>query len=130
MSQPTTQSTSFRTPLSLLALCLPIILLYCQFLWNPVSFDDDYFFDGSVHQQYLDKVFSFDLRWLPYATFEWTRSLLGLDLIWFHLGNLAIHLATTTTLFLFLRRLFSVVLPDSYEIPNHLLRIGWPFLAP
>lgn len=101
-----------RTVFSLLALCLPVILLYGQFFWNPVVFDDIDFFDGSVHDQYLGKVFSFDLRWLPYATFEWTRSLFGLDLIGFRLGNLALHLATTITLFLFLRRLFERLLPD------------------
>ena len=100
---------------SCLLLCLPIALIYSFFLWNPVVFDDDYFFDGSVHSQYLDKLFSFDLRWLPYATFEWTRSLLGLDLIWFRLGNLLLHLATTITLFLFLRRLFEHVLAVSKQ---------------
>ncbi len=104
-----------RTIFSLLALCLPVTLLYGQFLWNPVVFDDIYFFDGSVHEQYLGKIFSFDLRWLPYATFEWTRALLGLDLIWFRLGNLALHLATTVTLFFFLRRLFERILPENNE---------------
>ncbi len=104
-----------RTVFSLLALCLPVTLLYGQFLWNPVVFDDIYFFNGSIHEQYLNKVFSLDLRWLPYATLEWTHALLGLDLIWFRLGNLALHLATTITLFLFLRRLFERVLLDSGE---------------
>ena len=100
-----------RNVISLIALCLPVTLLYGQFLWNPVVFDDIYFFDGSVHEQYLDKTFSFDLRWLPYATLEWTRALFGLDLIGFRIGNLALHLATTITLFLFLRRLFGCILP-------------------
>lgn len=104
-----------KTVFSLVALCLPVTLLYGQFFWNPVVFDDIYFFDGSVHEQYLGKLFSFDLRWLPYATFEWTRALLGLDLIWFREGNLALHLATTATLFLFLRRLFEQVLPANDE---------------
>lgn len=104
-----------RIVFSLLALCLPTTLLYSQFFWNPVVFDDIHFFDGSVHEQYLGKVFSFDLRWLPYATFEWTRALLGLELIWFRLGNLVLHLATTVTLFLFLRRLFERVLPFNDE---------------
>ncbi|MGZ5574507.1 MAG: hypothetical protein ACXWEO_05730, partial [Methylobacter sp.] len=98
-----------KTAFSLFALCFPVTLLYGQFLWNPVVFDDIYFFDGTVHEEYLGKVFSFDLRWLPYATFEWTRSLLGLDLIWFRLGNLGLHLALVVTLFLFLRRLFERV---------------------
>lgn len=104
-----------RTAFSLLALCLPVGLLYGQFFWNPVVFDDIYFFDGSIHEQYLDKAFSFDLRWLPYATLEWTHALFGLDLIGFRLGNLALHLAATITLFLFLRRLFERILPDSGE---------------
>lgn len=104
-----------KTVFSILALCLPVILLYGQFFWNPVVFDDIYFFDGSIHEQYLDKVFSFDLRWLPYATLEWTRSLFGLDLIGFRLGNLILHLATTITLFVFLRRLFEQVLPANYK---------------
>ncbi len=102
-----------KTVFPLLALCFPVALLYGQFFWNPVVFDDVYFFDGSVHEQYLGKLFSLDLRWLPYATFEWTRSLFGLDLIGFRLGNLLLHLATTITLFLFLRRLFEQLLTES-----------------
>jgi tetratricopeptide (TPR) repeat protein len=104
-----------RTVFSLLALGFPVTLLYGQCLWNPMVFDDLNFFDGSVHEQYLGKIFSFDLRWLPYATFEWTRALLGWDLIWLRLGNLALHLVTTVTLFLFLRRLFERVLPENNE---------------
>ncbi|MCK9635108.1 MAG: tetratricopeptide repeat protein [Methylobacter tundripaludum] len=104
-----------RTVFSLFALCFPAALLYSQFFGNPVVFDDIHFFDGSVHEQYLGKVFSFDLRWLPYATLEWTRSLFGLELIWFRLGNLVLHLAATITLFLFLRRLFEQVLPYNDE---------------
>jgi hypothetical protein len=104
-----------KTIFSLFALCLPVTLLYGQFFLNPIVFDDLYFFDGSIHQQYLDKVFSFDLRWLPYATLEWTHSVFGLDLIGFRIGNLIFHLATTLTLFFFLRRLFERVLPDSNE---------------
>jgi hypothetical protein len=112
--------------LSLLALCLPVTLLYGQFFWNPVVFDDSYFFDGSTHEQYLDKVFSFDLRWLPYATLEWTHSAFGLDLIWFRVGNLMLHLATTITLFFFLRRLFEQIVPKNNEnlSPHYLAFFG------
>jgi hypothetical protein len=112
-----------RIVFSLLALCLPPTLFYGQFFWNPVVFDDIYFFDGSVHEQYLGKLFSLDLRWLPYATFEWTRALFGLELIWFRLGNLALHLATTVTLFLFMRRLFEQILP--YNESNQTLSPHW-----
>ncbi len=102
-----------KTVFSILVLGLPVTLLYGQFYWNPVVFDDIYFFDGSIHEQYLGKVFSFDLRWLPYATLEWTHSVFGLDLIGFRIGNLILHLAASITLFLFLRRLFEQVLPGN-----------------
>jgi hypothetical protein len=91
-------------------LALAVVLVYGQFLWSPVVFDDINFFDGTIHSDYLGKFFSFDLRWLPYASFEWTRSLLGLDLIWFHLGNLFLHIANCLVLFWFFRRLFQLVL--------------------
>lgn len=89
---------------------IAISLLYGQFLWNPVVFDDLYFFNGSIRSDYLGKIFSLNLRWLPYATFEWTHELLGLDLIWFHIGNMFIHIANSLLLFLFLRSLFGAVL--------------------
>ena len=105
-----------KTTLSLFALCMPIYLLYVQFLWNPLVFDDDIIhLDGSAQEQYLNIIFSFNLRWLPYATFEWTRSLLGSNILWFRLGNLVFHLSVTITLFFFLRRLFSLVTPVSNE---------------
>jgi tetratricopeptide (TPR) repeat protein len=112
---PVTDITASRraTVSFALLLLLPAGLLYGAFLWNPIVFDDIYFFDGSIHTQYLDKPFSLDLRWLPYATFEWTRALLGLDLIWYRLGNLALHLAVTVALFLLLRRLLEIVQASS-----------------
>ncbi|MFJ2989260.1 tetratricopeptide repeat protein [Collimonas sp. NPDC087041] len=93
-------------------------LLYGKFLWNPVVFDDQDFFNGTIHKEYLGKIFSLKLRWLPYATFEWTREFLGLNLIWFHLENLALHIANSTALFLFLRRLFEIVIPQENAIAS------------
>src|SRR5207253_4238768 len=55
--------------------------------------------------------FSLDMRWLPYATFEWTRVLIGPDIVWLRLGNLSLHIANCMVLFLFLQRLFEAVLP-------------------
>jgi len=94
--------------LQILFLALSISAVYGFFLWNPVVFDDIYFFNGSVHEQYLGNLFSLDLRWLPYATFEWTRVFFGFDLIWFHLGNMAIHIANATLLFVLIRELLWV----------------------
>lgn len=92
------------------AMSLIVSAIYGQFLWNPVVFDDLNFFDGRVHPEYLQTLFRFELRWLPYASFEWTRVFLGLDLIWYRLGNLALHLATAAMLFALLSKLFEAVL--------------------
>lgn len=92
------------------AMALIVSAIYGQFLWNPIVFDDANFFDGLVHSEYLHSFFRFELRWLPYATFEWTRVFLGLDLIWYRLGNLALHVATAAMLFAFLCKLFEAVL--------------------
>ncbi len=98
---------------ALLALIIPVTLLYMQFLGNPLVFDDLAFFQGEEYSYYLDRLFSFNLRWLPYATFVWTREVFGDAMIWLRLGNLLIHLTTTATLFLFLRRLFELVMPPT-----------------
>jgi tetratricopeptide (TPR) repeat protein len=100
-----------RSAWTIFALFTAAAGLYGWYLWNPVVFDDISFFDGSVHDLYLSRFIPFSPRWLPYATFEWTRVVLGLDLIWFRLGNLAIHLASTITLYFFFRRLLPVVHP-------------------
>jgi len=113
-----------RIVFSLFALCLPVTLLYGQFFWNPAVFDDANFFDGLEHDQYQGKVFSLAVRWLPYASLEWTHTLLGSSVIWFRLGNLALHLATAVTLFLFLRRLFERILPYRDQ-SNETLSAHW-----
>lgn len=96
---------------ALLGLSIPVILIYSQFLGNPLVFDDVGFFYSKDFSIYLDKLFSFNLRWLPLATFIWTRQVLGDAMIWFRLGNLLLHLMTTVTLFFFLRRLYELVIP-------------------
>ncbi len=89
-----------------LILVLAVSALYGQFLWNPIVFDDTYFFMGSNAEDYGHSAFSLDLRWLPYASLGWTRNLFGLELDSFRIGNLLLHGAVTVALFIFLRRLF------------------------
>lgn len=96
--------------LQFLLLALAPVALYGNFLDSPLVFDDlPYLLDP--HPDYLRVVFSLDSRWLPYATIEWTRVMLGGDMIWFRLGNLALHIANVFLLFLLLRRLFEAVIP-------------------
>jgi len=94
---------------SLSWLCLLGVItsaVYGVYLHNPLVFDDVYFFDGTVHKEFLGAIFLPQLRWLPYATFEWTRAVFGLDIVWFRIGNLTLHLANAFLLFFFLRHLF------------------------
>lgn len=97
----------------LVALCVPVVMLYTQFIGNPLVFDDTTFFFGEEFSLYSHKLFSLNLRWLPLATFVWTRQIFGDAIIWLRLGNLLLHLMTTATLFFFLRRLFEIVIPSS-----------------
>jgi hypothetical protein len=104
-------ASSTRLGLLLFALVgVATAALYAQFLWNPVVFDDHNFFGGPVHPDNLTLSYLFGIRGLAYASFEWTRHLVGLQLIWYRAGNLLIHIATCLVLFQFLHRLFDVVL--------------------
>ncbi|MDB5853191.1 MAG: hypothetical protein JWR22_1232 [Herminiimonas sp.] len=104
-------ASSPRLGLLLFALvCVATAALYGQFLWNPVVFDDHNFFGGPVHPDNLTLGYLFGIRGLAYGSFEWTRHLVGLQLIWYRAGNLLIHIATCLVLFQFLHRLFEVVL--------------------
>lgn len=111
-------------------LAVAIGLIYGQFLDNPIVFDDGNFFDGKA-REYLNVPFSIERRWLPYATFEWTRNVFGLEISWFRLGNMMIHIATSIVLFHFLRRLFDAVLPDNRtsETLPQVQSISLPWLA-
>lgn len=93
-----------------------ITVLYGQFLWNPIVFDDMYFFlqDDQGNQPVSSHHFELlQLRSLPYATLAWTKAWFGLDLINFRVGNLLLHAAVVLSLFGFLSRLFSVILNDT-----------------
>lgn len=96
-------------PIHLVAiLALTVSAIYGQFLWNPIVFDDNNFFGRDIGSHYLDAFFRLEFRWLPYASFEWTRVFLGEEMIWFRLGNLALHILVSITLFLFLLKLFDI----------------------
>lgn len=105
-----------QTWFPVVAIALIVSAIYGRFLWSPIVFDDNNFFGGAVHLDYLKAFFKFELRWLPYASFEWTRVFLGLEIIWYRLGNLALHIATAGMLFLFLRKLFDAVIPEPHTV--------------
>lgn len=108
------------------ALFAAVGALYGGFLSSPVVFDDLYMFDGHTLSYYGHSLFSFTLRWFPYASFGWTWNLFGENLVWFRLGNLLLHAATAVALFLFLRSLFKAVLPHEEGRLSH---TGFAFLG-
>ena len=120
----------FRHTLScLIVLTAAALALYGAFLANPPAFDDHWLFDNSSEERLRAAL---TLRWLPYATIEWTRDLLGEDMLWLRLGNLALHIATILLLFLFLSRLFESVLPEessALDTPSGSGRLSLPWLA-
>ena len=93
-------------------LVVSIGALYGQFLWNPIIFDDMYFFmlDDTGTQPVSSYQFNLlELRSLPYATLAWTKAWFGLDLINFRLGGLLLHAAVVVVLYFFLSAMMNVV---------------------
>ncbi|HEY3326099.1 MAG TPA: tetratricopeptide repeat protein [Novimethylophilus sp.] len=93
-------------------LFMAVAAMYGHFLSNPLVFDDHGFFEGN-DADFLRAFLNFNLRALPYATFGWTRSMAGEEMVWLRLGNLALHIANGFLLFLFLRRLFAIAVPEA-----------------
>lgn len=98
-----------------LILVMSVCILYGNFLWNPIVFDDLPFFMVNLegHQPIDDYRYSpFELRSLPYASLTWGKALFGLDMLHFRIENMLLHCAVVLSLFFFLCRLF-VSLGDS-----------------
>lgn len=111
-----------------LLLIMAVSVLYGQFLWNPIVFDDlDFFREGSAALRHFGNDFApLEVRWLPYATLAWTAKVLGLNMNGFRIGNVFLHAATVVALFLFLSKLFSHVLANKSELAqNNRLSPNW-----
>ena len=107
---------------------LAVALVYGQFLWNPIVFDDLQFFmvDDPSILHFADRFAPFELRWLPYATLGWTAKLFGFDLIGFRIGNLLLHAATAVALYFFLSVLFRQVLVEQDAVKHGVpLSLNW-----
>lgn len=117
-SNPSSSASGWRAVPALRAggmavlLVLAVAVLYGQFLWNPILFDDLYFFmvDDQGNQPVSAYHFSlFELRSLPYATLAWGKAWFGLELFHFRVENLLLHAAVVLALFSFLGTLFAAV---------------------
>lgn len=106
------------TVLSLIFLTGAISFLYAPFLNSAIIFDDLPFFmvDNDGHQPVSNYYFSFfELRSLPYTTLAWTKEFFGLNLIYFRITNLVLHLASVVTLYFFALNIFNETLEEKYQ---------------
>jgi tetratricopeptide (TPR) repeat protein len=88
------------------------LALYWRSLGYPQVFDD-LRLTAPALQRALDDGFRFELRTLNAASFGWIHALAGPDWRWQRLANVLLHGAVVSVLFLFLRRLFSIVISAS-----------------
>ncbi|MDX8398773.1 MAG: tetratricopeptide repeat protein [Gallionellaceae bacterium] len=107
-----------RLCISIFLLALGVVVVYGQFLGNPILFDDLPFFmvdhagNQPVSNYHLEL---FQLRSLPYATLAWSKACFGLEVFYFRLENLLLHIATVLVLYFFLEKLFDAVYGKSKE---------------
>lgn len=94
----------FKKGIYALLLLIAVSIIYGQFLWNPIVFDDRQFFlEGNDALAHYSGFSPFEIRWLPLATLAWTLHNLGRSLIWFRIEGLLLHAATGIALFFSLR---------------------------
>lgn len=107
------QSAQARAWLFLTFSSICAALLYGPFLGAPLVFDDIAFFSSNYASKYGIGFAGTVPRGWTYWTFAVQRILLGEEnLLHFRLANLVLHVLTVNALFLFLRQLFSALLPD------------------
>lgn len=108
---------------SVLRVVVPLILLvatavvYGSFLWNPLVFDDIYFFWGGSGnlESFVSSFRPLQIRWLPYASIAWTGKQMGLEVFNFRVEALFLHGAVGVALFYFLEQLYTLALGAEYE---------------
>jgi protein O-mannosyl-transferase len=100
----------FKKPIYITLIFIAVAMIYGEFLHNPVVFDDLQFFIFKQSLHHFQEFHPLEIRWLPYFTIAKTAQVLGLELIWFRLEGLLLHAMVGIALFLFLDRLFGVVL--------------------
>lgn len=108
-------------PKKAILLALVTALLYGGFLYNPIVFDDIYFFLAGAPEKYVAQGFQFLPRWWAYYSLGLTFVHIGPELIWLRLGNLALHIATAITLYVFIHRLLDDL--DGHSRPG--MRTEW-----
>ena len=95
-----------RTVFQIGLLLLSAIAVYVGSLSAPMVFDDENI------AKVVQAPSPGGLRWLSSASFAWTIQLFGDNILWLRLGNVLLHALNVVVLFVFLRRVFRLVLLD------------------
>lgn len=104
------RSLKITIALQLLLIGAAVAAVYGAFLEAPIFFDDVAYFSGrDFSRVQLDLADVLNMRWLPYASIDWTVQHFGDNLFWLRVGNMCLHILNGVVLFLFLRRLFQAV---------------------
>ena len=111
--------------LALFGLLLSVVALYAGSLSAPFVFDDFSFFSNQAEFSKYRDGFSFELRWLPYASLAWTADWLGFDRSWLRLGNVLLHAANAVALYFLLLRLFRVTLAGEDATDGKQSSLNW-----
>jgi len=96
-----------------LALTLVVGMVYLPFLGTNFFFDDIYFIAVAA-KYYATALFNFDLRWFPYASLGWSVTVFS-DVVphFFHLGNALIHWGSVVLLYILIKRITGLALPEA-----------------
>ena len=99
--------------------CISAAALFGPHIGAPLVFDDIAYF-GSDYITRCGIGFHGDVpRWWPCWTFAVPRVFLGEDFLhFFRIGNLILHILTANALFIFLRKLFTLLIPSEKTSPN------------
>ena len=128
--QSTERLPVFRKAVYVMLLLIAVALIYGQFLWNPIVFDDlQFFMVGNDALAHYSGFSPFEIRWLPMATIAWTLHTLGRSLIWYRLEGLLLHAATGIALFFFLEKLFGLVLQKGADCAREFPHVWMAFFG-
>lgn len=114
-----------------LALLIATAILYGQFLYNPIVFDDLNLFNSGhkVLENITNTANVLNLRWFPYATLAWTGKYLGMELINFRIVSLLLHASVGISLYYFLYQIYKLLLPNWHTSSNHVSRMPLQWVA-
>ena len=115
--RPSTIPWSPPAILLVTALVAAALLLYWNSLRYPRVFDDFVLSIGSM-RQYAAGWITLAPRWLAVGSFGWIHQVLGPDWLLQRLFNVLVHAGVAAMLFLFLRRLFAIMLPGKDTWPT------------